>query len=58
VTTSTPVLSLGRPSKTALSLLKCIVGAGSFILPSAVMDAGLVAGFVSLLLLGAMCAYV
>jgi hypothetical protein len=48
---------LRSPSKTALSLLKCIVGAGSFILPAAVRDAGLLAGFLSLLALGAACAY-
>lgn len=40
-----------------MSLLKCVVGAGSFILPSAVKDAGLVLGFVSLLVLGLASAY-
>jgi proton-coupled amino acid transporter len=40
-----------------MSILKCVVGAGSFILPSAVKDAGLVLGFVSLLLLGLASAY-
>ena len=40
-----------------MSLLKCVVGAGSFILPSAVKDAGLVLGFVSLLILGLASAY-
>lgn len=55
--TCSSIVEWVREWKASVSLLKCVVGAGSFVLPSAVKDAGLILGFVSLLALGFISAY-